>query len=174
MVCVCGVSRFAGFCSGFCSVVLVHRLPLDPPPLVPIPLVGLSAPSCPHLCPRYLGHRCGHVVVDKPAEIRPRRGRRHRNWMYPRGVCRPRWPRASAHIATSNCHIMHVEVQMGLAVSLMAYSPMFLFNLAITSRECSSPSNPPPSIDPRPTLVALLVLLGFATIDIRPNSPCDT
>ena len=43
----------------------------------------IHATSCPQLCPRYLGHRCGHVVVDKPAEIRPRRGRRHRNWMYP-------------------------------------------------------------------------------------------
>ena len=63
-----GVDVFTGFCSGFCSVVLVRRLPLNPPPLVPIPPVGLSAPSCPHLCPRYLGHRCGHVVADKPAE----------------------------------------------------------------------------------------------------------
>jgi hypothetical protein len=43
----------------------------------------IHATSCPHLCPRYLEHGCGHVVVDKPAEIRPRRGRRHRNWMYP-------------------------------------------------------------------------------------------
>ena len=49
----------------------------------------VHATSCPNLCPRCLEHRCGHVVVDKPAEIRPRRGRRHRNWMYPRGVCRP-------------------------------------------------------------------------------------
>ena len=43
-------------------------LPLNAPPFVPIPLVGISATSCPHLCPKSLGHRCGHVVADKPTE----------------------------------------------------------------------------------------------------------
>ena len=27
---------------------------------------GLSTTTCPHRCPRYLGHRCGHDGADKP------------------------------------------------------------------------------------------------------------
>ena len=84
----------------------------------------IHATSCPHLCPRYLGHRCGHVVVDKPAEIRPRRGRRHRNWMYPRGVYRNRWSRASVHIVMSNSPNHACSISNGARrIPPLAYSP---------------------------------------------------
>ena len=43
-------------------------LPLKAPPFVAIPLGVLSATSCPHVCPRHLEHRCGHVVANTPAE----------------------------------------------------------------------------------------------------------
>ena len=60
----------------------VRRLPVIVPPCVPFPLVGLSATSCPSSMPRVTWDKAAGMlyVADTPAEIRPRRGRRHRNW----------------------------------------------------------------------------------------------
>ena len=67
---------------GLRSSVLGWFLPLNAPPFVPFPLVGLSATSCPSSMPQFTWDIAAGMlyVADKPAEIRPRRGRRHRNW----------------------------------------------------------------------------------------------
>ena len=127
-----------------------------------------SALSCPHLCPRYLEHGCGHVVVDKPTEIRPRRGRRHRNWMYPRGVYRNRWSRASVHIVMSNSPNHACSISNGAR-----RIPPWRTPPVVSLYPRSHPARRPPSNDPRSKLFSLFVLLGCVTLGIRSNSPCD-
>ena len=83
-------------------------LPLNAPPFVPIPLVGISATSCPHLWPKSLGHRCGHVVADKPAEDSVVEGKASSKLAVTTPACVDLWKPMSTIFGSICCLYQHI------------------------------------------------------------------